>query len=150
MTDNVPLLLYALLILLGFLLSIEGYNFVRMHMLPPSKRRRLLRIKVPRDKAITCRILEPLKETGTKEFMVDDITLAGISFFADRVIDRQIVKLGIRFPFMTFKDAASVWGKVVYCNRCGEDGDRYRIGIAYLRRTPPTHRNKAGARQNGE
>lgn len=136
---NITLLLYILLSLLAILLLMESYSLIRLHEISLKKRRRLMRIKVPKDKAITCRILEPLKDARMSEFIVDDITMAGISFFADRKIDKQIVKLSIRFPFTTYKDAAAVWGRVAYSTKCA-DSEMYRTGIAYMRnmRTKPS------------
>jgi hypothetical protein len=130
---DITVLLYVLLSLLSLLLLMEGYSLFRMREMSFRRRRRWMRIKVPNDKAITCRILEPIREAGTSEYLVDDITMAGICFYADRRVDRQIVKLSIKFPFTTFKDAATVWGKVVYSTKCS-DGERYRTGISYLRR----------------
>ncbi|MGE5308508.1 MAG: hypothetical protein ACM3OC_05460 [Deltaproteobacteria bacterium] len=130
---NTTFLLYILLVLLSLLLLMEGYSLLRLREASMKKRRKYLRVKVPNDKAITCRVVEPLKEAGAKEFLVDDITMAGICFYADHKLDKQIVKLNIKFPFMTFKDAATVWGKVVYSNRCSNE-DRFRTGISYMRR----------------
>jgi hypothetical protein len=126
-------LMYILLSLLSVLLLLEGYSLMRLHGLSVKKRRKWMRIPVPSDKAITCRILEPLREAATTEFLVGDITMAGICFYADRKITNQIVKLNIKFPFTTFKDAATVWGKIVYSTR-SKGEDRYRTGVSYLRK----------------
>jgi hypothetical protein len=130
---EITILLYVLLTLLSVLLLLEGYSLFSIHALSLRKRRRWMRIKVPNEKAITCRILEPIRDASLTEFLVEDITMGGLAFFSDRKIDRQIVKLSIKFPFTTFKEAATVWGKVVYSTRCASE-ERYRTGVAYLRR----------------
>ena len=132
MTDTTTIL-NVLLILLSALLLLEGYSLLRLREVALKRRRKWLRIKVPSNRAITCRIMEPVKDASTKEYVVDDITMAGIAFFADRKIDREVVKLNIKFPFTTYKDAATVWGKVVYSSRSGND-DKYRIGISYMKK----------------
>lgn len=106
---DIAFLLYVLLGLLSILLIMEGYSLIRLREVSFNKRRRWMRVKVPDGKTISCRIVEPLRDASLTEFIVEDITMAGMCFYADRKIDRQIVKLSIRFPFTTFKDAASVW-----------------------------------------
>lgn len=133
MTNSV--LLSVLLSLLAVLVAMEGHNLLRLREATMKKRRRWMRIKVPSDKAITCRIVEPIKDAGIKEFLVDDITMAGISFYCDRKLEKQIMKMSIKFPFTTFKEAATVWGKVVYCGRTGTE-ERYRTGISYIKKLP--------------
>lgn len=130
---NINTIMFVLLLLLAFLLLIEGYRLLNLRAISMKRRRKWMRIKVPTDKAITCRIMEPVKDASTKEYIVDDITMAGIAFYADRKIDRQIVKLSIKFPFTTFRDAATVWGKVVYSSRFPNE-EKYRIGISYMKK----------------
>ncbi len=150
MNLTVTRLLYVLLALLSALLLMEGHSLLRLRQISFKKRRKLMRIKVPPDKAITCRVLEPLRDASTKEFLVDDITMAGISFFADHRLEREIVKLSIRFPFTTHREAATVWGKVAYSAKCGTE-ERYRTGISYMKRAPrPGDREHAHSGKNGE
>ena len=130
---NILFLLYAQLTLLAILLIMQGYALFRFRRLGMLKRRRWLRIKVPSDKAVTCRIVEPITEASPKEFLVDDITMAGICFYADRKIEKGIIKLNIKFPFTSFKDAATVWGRVAYCGKSAGD-DKFRTGIQYIRK----------------
>ena len=130
---NVSVTLYVLLVVLSALLLLEGYSLLRLRDSALRRRRKWMRIKVPSSKAITCRIVEPLKDASTKEYLVDDITMAGIAFYADRKFDRQIVKLSIKFPFTTYKDAASVWGRIVYSGRIANE-EKYRVGISYMKR----------------
>ena len=96
------------------------------------KRRRWARIRVPNEKMITCKIAEPTEFSGDKEFLVDDINVAGIAFFCNKQIEKTILKLFVRFPFTTFNEASTVWGKVVYCKKLG-DMEKYRVGISYVR-----------------
>jgi hypothetical protein len=102
------------------------------------KRRRWARIRVPNEKMITCKIGEPAEFAEDKEFLVNDINVAGISFFADKEITKTVIKLFVRFPFTTFNEASTVWGRVVYCNKI-EESPRYRVGIFYVR---PKKRSK--------
>lgn len=96
------------------------------------KRRRWARIRVPNEKMITCKIAEPTEFAGDKEFLVDDINVAGIAFFCNKQIERTVLKLFVRFPFTTFNEASTVWGKVVYCKKIDDSG-KYRVGISYVR-----------------
>ena len=132
---NIVVILYIQMILLASLLLIQGYSMLKLNRIGLLKRRHWLRIKVPSEKSVTCRIVEPIIEASPKEFFVDDITMAGMCFIADRKINKGIIKLNIKFPFTTFKDAATVWGKVAYSTRSGGD-DKFRTGIEYIRRLP--------------
>lgn len=130
---NVVLLLYTLMFLLSVLLIMEGYNLLRIRQIMMHSRRRWLRIKVPATKAVTCRILEPLRDAGMKEYVIEDLNLGGICFVSDKKMEKTILKLSVRFPFMTYKDAASVWGRVVYSRKLANE-EKYRTGVAYIRR----------------
>jgi hypothetical protein len=59
--------------------------------------------------------------------------MAGVSFLSEKKFERIIVKLLIKFPFTTFKEAGIVWGRVAYCNKI-PDMEKYRVGIAYIRK----------------
>jgi hypothetical protein len=124
------------LLVLWFLLSVSvvslAYLFSKYMKARERKRRRWARIRVPNEKMITCKIGEPQELADDKEFLVNDINVAGISFFADKEISKTVIKLFVRFPFTTFNEASTVWGKVVYCNKVG-DSPRYRVGIFYVR-----------------
>ncbi len=124
------------LLVLWFLLSVSAvaiaYLVSRYFRLREKKRRRWARIRVPNEKMITCKIGEPAELADDKEFLVNDINVAGISFFADKEIEKTVIKLFVRFPFTTFNEASTVWGKVVYCNKVG-DSSKYRVGIFYVR-----------------
>ncbi|MCX5708200.1 MAG: hypothetical protein NTY14_04400, partial [Candidatus Omnitrophica bacterium] len=124
------------LLVLWFLLtaSVTGllYLFFKSLHAQNKKRRRWARIRVPNEKVITCKIGEPLEFSGDKEYLVDDINVAGIAFFSDKPIDKTALKLFVRFPFTTFNEASTVWGKVVYCNTFAGSG-KYRVGICYVR-----------------
>jgi hypothetical protein len=124
------------LLVLWFLLtaSVTGllYLFFKSLHAQNKKRRRWARIRVPNEKVITCKIGEPSEFASDKEFLVDDINVAGIAFFSDKPIAKTALKLFVRFPFTTFNEASTVWGKVVYCNTFADSG-KYRVGICYVR-----------------
>jgi len=124
------------LLVLWFLLAISAvilFFFVKSFFPAKGKtRRRYARIRVPNEKMITCRITEPRSLAGETEYMVNDINVAGIAFSADKIIEKTMLKLSIRFPFTDFNEASSVWGRVVYCNKIG-DSQKYRVGICYIR-----------------
>jgi len=96
------------------------------------RRRRWSRINVPTEKMITCKISEPREAAGDSEFIVNDINMGGIAFFTNKKIEKTILKLFIKFPFTSFSEASTVWGKVAYCNKVS-DSDKYRVGIYYVR-----------------
>ncbi len=124
------------LLVLWFLLTASAmgllYLFFKSINVRNRKRRRWARIRVPNEKMITCKIAEPPEFSGDKEFLVNDINVAGIAFFSDKPIDKTVLKLFVKFPFTTFNEASTVWGKVVYCNAFGDAG-KYRVGICYVR-----------------
>jgi hypothetical protein len=124
------------LLVLWFLLSVSvtalAYMFMKSFESKSKKRRRWMRIRVPNEKMITCKIAEPEQLAGDKEFLINDINVAGISFFCDKEIGKVILKILVKFPFTTFNEASTVWGKVVYCNKVG-DLDKFRVGISYVR-----------------
>ncbi|MCK9595475.1 MAG: hypothetical protein PHH68_02660 [Candidatus Omnitrophica bacterium] len=130
---NLYIVLYALLVVLSLLLLIEAYAIYKKSTKDMHKRRRWARIKVPNDKMITCRIVEPGAIAGAQEYLVNDINMAGISFFCDKKLEKDMIRLHIKFPFTTFKEAGLVSGKVAYCNKI-PDMEKYRVGIAYIRK----------------
>jgi hypothetical protein len=95
------------------------------------KRRRWLRIRIPQDKQMTCRITSPAELAGETEYVIDDINMGGIAFNCNRQIE-GVVGLLIKFPFADYKEAGKVKGKVAYCRKL-ETEERYRIGISYMR-----------------
>jgi len=126
--------MFILVLWFLFTASITGllYLFFKSLRAQNKKRRRWARIRVPNEKMITCKIAEPLEFAGDKEFLVDDINVAGIAFFANKQIEKTILKLFVKFPFTTFNEASTVWGKVVYCKKL-ENTENYRVGISYVR-----------------
>jgi hypothetical protein len=116
------------------LLVLQAYELFKIRRKTISQRRRWARIKVPNEKMITCRIAEPPSFSSDTECLINDINMAGISFFCDKKIDKVILKLLIKFPFTTFKEAGTAWGRVAYCNKI-PDMEKYRVGIAYIRKT---------------
>ncbi len=96
------------------------------------KRRRWMRIKVPHEKKLACRILEPFELASDIDYLVDDINMGGISFFSDKEMVRGPIQLLLKFPLATYKEAGVVNARVAYCRKM-PDG-RYRVGVAYLRR----------------
>ncbi len=126
--------MFLLVLWFLFLASVIGllYLIFQTMRAQNKKRRHWARIRVPNEKMITCKIAEPSEFSGEKEFLIDDINVAGIAFFCNKQIAKSVLKLYVKFPFTTFNEASTVWGKVVYCNRLG-DTERYRVGISYVR-----------------
>ncbi len=124
------------LLVLGFLLLLSiiavVFIFFTLSKAKGKKRRRWARIRVPNEKMITCRISEPRELAGDTEFLISDINVAGIAFFTNKEIEKTNLKLLVKFPFSSFNEASTVWGKVVYCKKVG-DSQKYRVGISYVR-----------------
>jgi len=124
------------LLVLGFLLLLSIiaviFVFFTFNKAKGKKRRRWARISVPNEKMITCRISEPEELAGNTEFLIGDINVAGISFFTNKEMEKINLKLLIKFPFSSFNEASTVWGKIVYCKKIG-DSQKYRVGICYVR-----------------
>lgn len=126
------------LVLLGVLVAILGclviFTFLQdWQRKLRRKRRRWLRIQVPQDKKMTCRISAPLELAGETEYVIDDINMGGIAFNATRDMSNETVELLIKFPFADYKEAGKVRGKVAYCRKL-ETEEKYRVGISYVRR----------------
>lgn len=125
------MLLYGSLFLLSMLLILQGYAlYLKRGATSRKHRRRWARITVPTERMISCRIMEPPGDDS--EYLVHDINMAGIAFYTGKRLEKGIVKLSVRFPFTTFREAGTAWGRIVYCN---QEGERYRVGLAYMRRT---------------
>jgi len=124
---------YALLIILSALIIFSGYYFLRNIKENKKKRRRWARVRVPSEKTISCRIVEPSRYASDTEYLLEDINMAGIAFFCNQKLENTVLKLLIKFPFAHYKEAGSVWGRVVYCNKV-PDMEKYRVGIAYIKR----------------
>ncbi|MDD5348478.1 MAG: PilZ domain-containing protein [Candidatus Omnitrophica bacterium] len=124
----------VLLFLLAVLLVACAYVLFKYTKGKHRTRRRWARVKVPTQKSITCRITEPAALADETEYLVNDINVGGISFFTDKEVEKTALKLQVRFPFTTFKEASTVWGKVIYCNRL-DNSENYRVGISYMRHT---------------
>jgi hypothetical protein len=124
------------LLVLGFLLLLSIIAvvliFFTLSKAKGRKRRRWARIRVPNEKMITCRISAPEELAGDTEFLISDINVAGIAFFTNKALEKINLKLMVKFPFTSFNEASTVWGKVVYCNKVG-DSQKYRVGICYVR-----------------
>ncbi len=131
MKENMMLLLVLLFLLIVsvFALLYMAFKFIGEKR---KRRRRWARINVPTEKMITCKISEPREFAGDSEFIVNDINMAGIAFFTNKKIEKTRLKLFVKFPFTSFSDASTVWGKVAYCNKVS-DSDKYRVGICYVR-----------------
>jgi hypothetical protein len=127
-------LLYVLLFLLSVLLVLQGYQMFRTRKRALGRRRRWGRIKVPDEKMIICRITEPATVASDVEYLVDDVNMAGIAFISGKKFEKIIIKLLIKFPFTSFKEAGIVWGRIAYCNKLA-DAEKYRVGVAYIRKT---------------
>jgi len=124
--------LIVLLFLLAATTVFAGYMLYSFLTAKRKKRRRWARIKVPNEKMITCKIAEPRELAGDAEFLINDINVGGLAFFSNKEIADTHIKLFVRFPFTTFHEASTVWGKVVYCRKIG-DSQKYRVGICYVR-----------------
>jgi len=55
----------------------------------PKTRRRWARIKVPTDKRMTCRIIEPEDISSDADYLIDDINMAGIAFFSPKALPKN-------------------------------------------------------------
>ena len=97
----------------------------------PETRRRWKRIKVPNEKNMTCRIIEPPAIASETDYLVDDINMSGIAFFSLKPVAKKIVRLLIRFPFADYGEAASVMGRIAYCREINKN--KYRVGVEYRR-----------------
>ncbi len=131
MEQNLMFLLVLWFLLLVSLIGLF-YIFSKIKQGENKKRRKWARINVPNEKMITCKISEPLEYSSNSEFLINDINMAGIAFSSNREIKKKILKLLVKFPFTTFNEASTVWGKVIYCNKIG-DTEKYRVGISYFR-----------------
>jgi hypothetical protein len=96
-------------------------------------RRRWGRVKVPEEK-LSCIIAEPDGSTPTGAYLVDNINPGGLSFLSNRSFEaEQIMKLLIKFPFSSFIEAGTVWGRVSYCLKI-HDKEQFVVGIAFVRK----------------
>jgi hypothetical protein len=126
-------ILYAILLLI--ILAIAIYTYAIMPAARKKskhdRRRRWGRIKVPENKTMTCRILEPESMASGKDYQIDDINVGGISFISDKALSKRRVRLSIKFPFTSYQEAGIVNGKIVYCNELKTK--RFRIGVGFVR-----------------
>jgi hypothetical protein len=127
------MILFIQMLLLSLFLVLEGYALYINSKRKAMTRRRWARIKVPNEKMITCKVLYPDSFPANKEFLINDINMGGISFFSDQKIENIFLKLNVKFPFTTFREAGIVWGKVVYCNKV-PDIEKYKVGISYTKK----------------
>lgn len=96
------------------------------------ERRRWGRIKVPESK-LSCRIEEPGDFSGSN-FIVDNINPGGLCFISDKsFIENTVIKLMIKFPFTSYEEAGTVWGKVTYCLKI-HDQSKFIVGIGFVRK----------------
>jgi hypothetical protein len=130
---EIIVILYIQMFLLSLFLVFEGYALYKNSKRKAMTRRRWARIKVPNEKMITCKVMYPDSLAADREFLINDINMGGISFFSDQKIENIFLKLNVKFPFTTFKEAGIVWGKVVYCNKV-PDTEKYKVGISYTKR----------------
>lgn len=97
------------------------------------ERRRWGRVKVP-DNKLSCLVAEPQELAFAQPFLVDNINPGGISFFSDKVLPENVeLRLLIKFPFTTYVDAGTVWGRVAYCVKI-HDKEKYVVGVAFIRK----------------
>jgi hypothetical protein len=95
------------------------------------ERRRWARIAVVDNKLI-CRITESKRPVSGADFIIHNINAGGLSFFSQQEIAGDIHLL-IKFPFTSFEDAGSVWGRVVYNQNLGEK-EKYLVGVSFIRK----------------
>jgi hypothetical protein len=107
------------------------YTLLMTKKSPAQTRRRWGRIKVPNEKRMTCRIIEPAEIASNIDYFIDDINMGGIAFFSTKPIAKKVTRLLIRFPFADYGEAASVFGRVAYCRAVGKG--KFRIGVEYQR-----------------
>jgi len=96
----------------------------------PKTRRRWARIKVPTDKRMTCRIIEPEDISSDADYLIDDINMAGIAFFSPKALHKT-------HPYFD-KVPIRKLRRICYRGRknCvfqGNKKNKYRIGIEYMR-----------------
>ncbi len=128
---NTFMMPYGLMIILIIFPLVIVYALCMAKKSCPETRRRWGRIKVPVDKRMTCRIIEPAELASEIDFFIDDINMSGIAFFSVKPLAKKTVRLLIRFPFADYGEAASVAGRIAYAREISKD--KYRIGIEYLR-----------------
>ena len=92
-------------------------------------RRRWKRIKIPAEKHMSCRVVEPASIASDLEYVVVDINIGGISFISAKPFAKKVIRLLIRFPFSDYSNASSVRAKVAYSKEITKD--KYRIGVEY-------------------
>jgi len=122
---------YGLIIILILIPLIIVYALCMTKKKCVESRRRWGRIKIPNNKHMTCRIIEPKEMSSESDFVVDDINMSGIAFFTEAPVAKKFVRLLIKFPFADYSDAANVRGRVAYSKEISKD--KYRIGIEYQR-----------------
>ncbi|HOU36553.1 MAG TPA: hypothetical protein PLJ26_01670 [Candidatus Omnitrophota bacterium] len=128
---NAFMMPYGLMIILILFPLVIVYALCLAKRSCPETRRRWARIKVPADKRMTCRIIEPDALASNLDYFIDDINMSGIAFFSSKALPKKTVRLLIRFPFADYGEAASVLGRIAYSREIGRD--KYRIGIEYQR-----------------
>ena len=122
---------YGLIIILILAPIVIVYVLCAAKKKCPETRRRWGRIKVPNEKRMTCRIIEPAAMASTTDFLIDDINMGGIAFYSVTPVAKKVVRILIRFPFADYGEAASVLGRVAYSREVGKN--KYRIGVEYQR-----------------
>jgi hypothetical protein len=128
---NTFMMPYGLIIILIAAPIVIVYALCAAKKSCPETRRRWGRIKIPNEKRMTCRIIEPAEMASHTDYLIDDINMAGIAFFSSKPVEKKIVRLLIRFPFADYGEAANVVGRVAYAREIGKD--KYRIGVEYQR-----------------
>ena len=122
---------YGLLIILIVVPLVIIFSLCAVKRSCPETRRRWGRVKVPDEKRMTCRIIEPADLSSDIDHIVDDINMAGIAFFSMKALPKKTVRLLIRFPFADYGEAANVLGRIAYCKEVSKD--KYRVGVEYQR-----------------
>jgi hypothetical protein len=122
---------YGLIILLIIAPLVIVYALCLAKKTCPETRRRWGRIKVPNEKRMTCRIIEPAALASDTDYVIDDINMSGIAFFSAKPVAKKIIRLLIRFPFADYGEAARVLGRIAYCRETAKD--KYRVGVEYQR-----------------
>lgn len=128
---NTFMMPYGLMIILIIFPLVIVYMLCLAKKSRPETRRRWARIKVPSDKRMTCRIIEPNALASNIDYFIDDINMSGIAFFSSKALPKKAIRLLIRFPFADYGEAANVTGRIAYSREVSRD--KFRIGIEYMR-----------------
>ncbi len=122
---------YGLIIILIIIPLVIVYFLCSAKKRCEETRRRWGRIKIPEDKRMTCKIIEPKEMAAEADMTIDDINMSGIAFYSENPVDKKFIRLLIKFPFSDYNEAANVRGRVAYCREISKG--KYRVGVEYQR-----------------